>query len=1357
MKLHILISLYLILIVNVECYTYIQTYYAKNTYSAGATIGCQPELLVSFKKLPDETIDLTMFGLTIVKQVVYNNGTYMNIYVQISAGLLVGQKNLQAIVNGGTAFSLGIYTCAAPPTLNIGLSSKAKVFRYESEFTSTSNTIYIPLDDITLNMIVTTGYVSGPLSFRAFIYPKYMELKYSIVENPILTGDGSCVLSINNGYTTTQLIIPTTFSTQNGTKSNMQNYITTKTIDTISSSYIGENWKWFNYLKVIFEGNAFNLMYQPVQGSPNSTLFVSQLPIVTPFFTSKSFDFNYFQYNTPQNTTWAVQTLPNSFTPIGSITPSTITMDVENNMPFGAVVGTLMGKNYLTGTSGSLVIGSYTRDFPLYPYGISSGTCFSYSMTTTLLLPLYSSTVNMKQVLSIENFSIEFPYITTANDLDPPVLISTTATLLNSITSEFIFSVTASDEISGISKIIYNDIILTSENLVSGTIFNGVFETIIYPYQLNYGFKYAINIYDNAFNMFHFNLNLDTVGLDDPRFVGIISNRIARPYIISELFWDSPTPNKPGMNRTLSLKIASSAYPKLTINIPNYPKFPDNLYLKRNSTAGYYEITVYIPDGLYTQDIDYTLQVYPYTLSVSTLYSMFGESALLSVTNTNPQGADQFPPMISQYTLPSGTIQLSSGLNNVSIHLTIQDGINGFDGGNITFSSNLDPQGYTFNFDNTTMVSQDHYKFDLTFNIITQYCRAQVFDIKSIYLRDTMGYYSQYPSNGNTVMNPWYLMNANGSISQFTVNCPSSSVNDPNPPVLNNFIIKSSTTINMCGKESERSVTLELTVSDSESGLLTKNAPYVYFEGLNDILGFQSTFVSGQPSVLAPKTYQLTTTLPYSFGTYSTKTVDSNNITTLNNNGVIILSVYGIFDNAYTMKGYSFGDLMNNGFNYYLNTTCTYQPVVDYVSPISEDGGFLYIYGKRLLSISSVSVSYDAVNFNLITVLQSGTILKVSTIPTRIPFTIRLKYGETNLDYVIYPTLNPTTPPVITNAPVKCFSDCGGPDRGECTPNGCVCKSSWIGVDCLSTVVFTDQPNVNTTNPTTQTVLASGDTVTYSSLVSVHSIREITPNGTVVFNQTFSQWILTDISSFGSTKYLYYVNFTKDSITTNITVVLEWFNSTKIIEFAGQNLTMNPSTMKYNVNITKYSFELGTNTLQVIFAASLQSSATEDTCSKKDFGDVPLSDLEYVKLKVNQNSLYGRFIKRGIIDQRVRSISNTLLDESGKPTESYQSQSMIAINVPHFFNNAMLDPDFSILVDSGDSDDTEDNSVNCTFSNNADKGLSRNQIIGIVVGSVVFALIIGLLGYYLLFYKFRYSKLAIILLKSRMKTSKVSN
>ncbi|KAN0042918.1 hypothetical protein ACTA71_010550 [Dictyostelium dimigraforme] len=334
----------------------------------------------------------------------------------------------------------------------------------------------------------------------------------------------------------------------------------------------------------------------------------------------------------------------------------------------------------------------------------------------------------------------------------------------------------------------------------------------------------------------------------------------------------------------------------------------------------------------------------------------------------------------------------------------------------------------------------------------------------------------------------------------------------------------------------------------------------------------------------------------------------------------------------------------------------------------------------------------------------------------------------------ISPTYSPTQSPIITpiptNPPQKCIGnpECGGSNQGYCSNTGCVCYSPYVGIDCLSKIIIVPPPVANSSNPNVEIPTNNNnnngnnnqnpnnvDEITFKSLISIVSLRELDYNSKPILNYTFEKWELGEIDQF---KNQYFTNIITGSNTiTNVTVTIEWFNQTKSIQFANQNLTMNPSTLKYTVEITLYNFQSQLNTLQLVMSASLESSKTNDVCSSKQFGNTSNGDdSNYLKVQVDDHSVYGRFIKRALVDGNARSIENVLLDSTFNPIESsYQSQAFIGIEIPNFKQSAIIDPDFSILLSS--SSDQDSNSI-CSKSKN---GLSGTKIAGIAIGCAAFA------------------------------------
>ncbi|KAF2068435.1 hypothetical protein CYY_010240, partial [Polysphondylium violaceum] len=126
-------------------------------------------------------------------------------------------------------------------------------------------------------------------------------------------------------------------------------------------------------------------------------------------------------------------------------------------------------------------------------------------------------------------------------------------------------------------------------------------------------------------------------------------------------------------------------------------------------------------------------------------------------------------------------------------------------------------------------------------------------------------------------------------------------------------------------------------------------------------------------------------------------------------------------------------------------------------------------------------------------------------------------------------------------------------------------------------------------------------------------------------------------------------------------------------------------------------------------------------------GNTTVTNSEYVKLQVDDHSLYGRFIKRGIIDGRISTITNQLLPNYNNNNNQFNNiQSYIGIGIRSYQRFVQLDPDFSVLVDQKPA--TEAESSVC--SSKSKSKLTKAQIAGIIIGSVAFVAIVAVSALY---------------------------
>ncbi|KYQ89254.1 hypothetical protein DLAC_09912, partial [Tieghemostelium lacteum] len=876
---------------------------------------------------------------------------------------------------------------------------------------------------------------------------------------------------------------------------------------------------------------------------------------------------------------------------------------------------------------------------------------------------------------------------------------------------------------------------ITSSYIVSGNISNGIYE-FIYDYSLlgaSGGYETSITISDYvglqySQNYFYYlNANLQKTPfipvVDSPGMFGIGN--------FTEFFFkynNVNTTNGPSNN---------TMYFRLSHPDPNLSVVCLVLFQIGDANTPMIKIGKYDPESeLYSLDftlqgrqftgtaMTYTLVVGDLTFLGSEIAAYFPETGNLIV---NSVYADEYPPIVTTWQYLQQVPVTINNLNDkvtIGLQLTIEDLYNGFDWGSLVIASNYDP-GVEYRFTLDDIFSGNEtlgiYRFNLT---LSGYCKSDTYSIRKMITQDKGSW------RGNT--DNYY---ANNPLQRFkdvnfpsiTVNCVAGDIlNDTTKPILKDLQIPNSFDIGAIN----RTLTITFTTEDNQSGINYRRVPEVTLLSVDahqTIFGV-ATLISN-PNVFNNATYKFTIELPYGFGyPYG-----------------IFYQIHGIFDNSLNWASLSPGDIYSLGFPNSTNVEYSQTPLIDGHEPISTNGGDLTIYGRsfavgsntRVVNLKIGSQQYKQVQLKFI----SNVLLVLSNVPgTLSKYTVQVirdslisNEYEIVPFYLPVPTTSASPTPSGTDTQNICDEDktCGG--NGQCTLSGCVCNSPWVGKYCGSRVIIIPvTPSPNVTEPSFQNNIngtgPDGDEINFSTLVNIISVRELSPNQTVVFEYKFNQWIYTNITDDFGEQFLYDSNFTKDGVTTNISIIVEWFKSETTVVFANQNLTINPSTMKYKINVSPFKFSSKLNSFQIIMAASILSSSS-DSCSVKEFGETSDPNYQYVKLQVNDHSLYGKFIKIGVVDGRVVQINNNLLDSSLNSTESSsQTQSYIGITVPYFKRTVVLDPDFSVLLDTSPASEN-DNSI-CYSSN---KGLSKSQLAGIIIGAVGFAIVAVAITTYVLY------------------------
>jgi len=143
-------------------------------------------------------------------------------------------------------------------------------------------------------------------------------------------------------------------------------------------------------------------------------------------------------------------------------------------------------------------------------------------------------------------------------------------------------------------------------------------------------------------------------------------------------------------------------------------------------------------------------------------------------------------------------------------------------------------------------------------------------------------------------------------------------------------------------------------------------------------------------------------------------------------------------------------------------------------------------------------------------------------------------------------------------------------------------------------------------------------------------------------------------------------------LNTQLEVTLLYFVSASSIAFGNSSLDFPGNTLKFMLNISDWPFLSYKNMLRVVLQTAASGETSEHSvCQQQNFAESENGNLLWYRIYYNGLTLYGQFLDYAILDYRAVNIQYILADNNGT----------IFIILPHFWYNALIDPDFSLLVD----------------------------------------------------------------------------
>eukprot|EP01132_Coremiostelium_polycephalum_P002215 gene2215-2730_t len=912
-----------------------------------------------------------------------------------------------------------------------------------------------------------------------------------------------------------------------------------------------------------------------------------------------------------------------------------------------------------------------------FPFCFTGGT----SLEPILSLPFFTSGFNYKSGVSTLNFleisskSIPFTLSKPTNDTLAPVLKSFEYIRWNDTHS--IVRIHATDDYSGISRI---DLLNTElethslyiKDMVYGTTKDGYFEKIIPFIEFFLLNEPMVNLLDNAQN--------SALLYDDEL------KRLLPIFPQAEEFFNSPIGitnvtacyfelydidlSVQGKSNLLFFNLSKPNVDwKINIWI-HYPNHQDHVY--QGTWSNYYKMYTIDLDLLpliFTGKVSYTIQIAWDFIRFSSrdLKAIFGDSSVLNVTSSY---ADQMPPMVESIVLLNdGIIQIGTTGPDVRIgwNITIVDEVNGFHSGEISVISNIDNLPIkTFNLQNR--IDGDQYRgvYQISF-LIKPGCASQTFMFDQVVLRDTLLYESGISRVGPSGkdINPFLSFDREPSIK---ITCEPLQFPDTTAPNLDGFTFDP-ITVNVAAPEPERrTINFTYSIREEKTSVPMHHSPipYLIYDDYKVVKGKILSKTFFDPTFI---TYNASVEIPY--GASIGKP--------------ILVSLYGIVDIMFNIRGFSPKDLRSNGYPYLITTSFTKRteemiPVIERVTSIVRTSDPMTIYGKNFMSfdpLSELQIEYQSEPGTWVTTPKSlpgehvviTNSIKNSTNPNVI---VRIC-----INYIITLCSNNVSATIFDNSPTPTPSSTTPSSTPSQTPSSPPTTSPNPTPTPSSTPSSTPSQSPTPTPSESQSPdpsLCRGD-----PLCGGENRGICGSNGCICKDP----WYGFDCNS-------QVINTTKPDI-----------NNTKP-DSGGNHDGELPNGGKINFS----------SLISMVMARELDHN--ENPIKTYPFGLWNLHD--------QSNSTHTLYQ----YNTNITNVDNVLLDENGQvTTDPKESQSMIGIIIPPFNEYALLDPDFSYLVDSG----KDNNERKCN-----DQGLSKAKIAGIIIASVLgFSVIVISITYY--FYK----------------------
>ncbi|EGG19793.1 hypothetical protein DFA_06895 [Cavenderia fasciculata] len=315
-----------------------------------------------------------------------------------------------------------------------------------------------------------------------------------------------------------------------------------------------------------------------------------------------------------------------------------------------------------------------------------------------------------------------------------------------------------------------------------------------------------------------------------------------------------------------------------------------------------------------------------------------------------------------------------------------------------------------------------------------------------------------------------------------------------------------------------------------------------------------------------------------------------------------------------------------------------------------------------------------------------------------------------------------------------CNNNCSS--NGDCILGTCNCYPGWNGIECQTNMNISSQEQKNTTVNSTWIHIDS-DSAAFRFDLGDLIERDIDGNAVKSISLASLNWTFSPVKKTNVTEPIHQTPFQMKQWSYEAPTVNNYFfginitftqiaylnNSNQLSDtfpipfINGTNISLKVGSVKYSISISQWLFENLINTLELSSQVKLSNlNSTTPLCISpiKNITSNSVGDIEAaVSIFDDGKVAYARMPNRAIIDKFPIVLRNTLIQN----TISNGTIQIIS-SIPHFFSNALIDPDFSLLINGKDESSSQDD---CNSQENGDDEKNENWkkiTIGVVVGVV---------------------------------------